>query len=155
MRIEGSDGENVAVTIVDGWVERVGQDLKPVVKITGQDEKGRTGTTTLWMTDDIRGKDTQSSIEKALEQLEHLGMEDGNFLNFPDWVASRPAVTFFLSVKENEGKTTTNYYLRSPVVKIDIAEAAELFEQIRGKAAANSAAIRGEPIDGDGEMDWN
>ena len=150
-RIEGADKDNVQVTIIDGWVEKVGADQKLTIKLKGQDEKGGVGVATLWMTGEIRGDDTKSDVTKNLELLESLGLEDGNMLNFVEWHESRPVVTFAISVKPGVGDKPDriNYYLRSPIERIDIAEAAELIEVIRGKAAQAEAEIAGTPVVGD------
>ena len=154
-KIQASDGTNVAVTIIDGWIEKVGQDQKLVIKLVGQDEKGDTGTATLWMTGERRDTNPKTDVELNLETLEHIGLQDGDMLNFAEFLDGKPAATFGVSVKDknDDGNFKTNYYLRSPIEKIDLAEAAELIEQLRGKAAAESAEMAGTPVE-DEKGDW-
>jgi len=147
-KIEATDGENVAVTIKDGWVEKIhtkhGDRL--VVQLIGADEKGATAKVTLWMSDEQRDGQDRTDIERNLDLLESLGMEDGNISNLVD-LFDKPAA-FSCRVKDDK----TTFYLRSPVEKLDLDEAAKMIEAIRGKAAMNSDSLRGEPVDGDDNL---
>ena len=144
--IEAQDGDNIAITIQDIFVQKTHPkegDSKIIVKVIGTTEDGETGESTLWLTDEIWQGETKSSVTKALELLESLGMENGDIRNMATLIGKD--ATFRASVKGDK----VNFYLRSAVDKIeDLDEAAKLIEAIRGKAAAQELDIAGTPVDG-------
>jgi len=149
-RIVAEDGNKVAVTIKDAWIETVHtreQGDKVVVKIKGVDETGNDGIATLWMTPEVREKQTQPEVELNLARLEELGLESGDIRNLVDIFEA--SATFYVRVKEGK----TSYYLDSnPPERLDVDTAYDLIEAIRGKAAKQSSVMRGEPVVGDEAM---
>ena len=156
-KIEAANGDNVAVTIKDVWIEKLhlkdGTE-KLVAKVNGQDEKGGSGIATLWLTSEVRQGQIKSEITRNLELMETLGMEGGDIKHMAD-LLDKPA-TFGVQIKEgmNGQADKVNYYLRSPVEKLNLEVAADLIEQIRGKAAADEAAVSGTPVAGDDNLPW-
>jgi hypothetical protein len=153
--IEGKDGAVVGVTITEAWVERVQtktDGVKFVVKLEAEDEQGRHGTATLWLTDEVRQKNTRSEVELSLEALEVLGMENADIENLPKVVGC--PVDFRLWVREDDdGKVRTQYFLQTHKRDVvDLAEAAEIIRQIRGKAKKREAEVGGTPVQGDENM---
>lgn len=155
--IEGKDGTVVGVTITEAWVERVqmkDNDVKVVVKLEGEDDQGRHGLATLWLTDEIRGKNTRPEIELSLEALETLGMDDGDIENLPKVIGC--PVDFRLWVREDDdGKTRTQYFLQTHKRDVvDLHEAAKLIKAIRGKAKKREAEVGGTPVQGDDNLQF-
>ena len=98
--IEAQDGDNIAVTIQDIFVQKTHPkegDSKVIVKVIGTTEDGETGESTLWLTDEIWQGETKSSVTKALELLESLGMENQDIHNMATLIGKD--ATFRASVK--------------------------------------------------------
>jgi len=147
--IEANDGDTVAVKIKDTWIEKINtrEGDKLVVKVKGETEEHCHATATLWMTDEIQRNKEESDITLNCRILEGYGMADGDIKNLDDIISEH--ATFYVSVKEKDGKTRTNFYLNKKSERIELEDAAEMIAQIRGKAKKIEEEVRGTPVESD------
>ena len=157
-KITGSDGERVAIEIVDIYTRKK-NDGTGVVVVIGRDEEERTGEDWLSLSPSLAkyGDKTISQYTQTIQLLSEHGLEDTADLRDLESLVGCPGV-FKLSSKD-DGKVFCNLQFQSKRIEGD--DRVAMMREIRGQSAINEAAakaqeaaLNGEPVSGDENMPW-